>query len=80
MKTFNYLLFTCMIFLFSFQRSSEQLDFEFADKYCTSIEQQVNEIARNYNLSAADVLPVVYPECSRFNALSNAFESDALFY
>jgi hypothetical protein len=69
-----------MIFLFSFQNSSEQLDFEFADKYCTSIEQQVNTIAKSYNLSASDVLPVVYPECSRFNSLSNAFESDVLYY
>ncbi|MGV3632525.1 MAG: hypothetical protein ACO1O6_15055 [Bacteroidota bacterium] len=80
MKTFNYLLFTSMIFLFSFQKSSEQLDFEFADKYCTSIEQQVNTIAAKYNLSASDVLPVVYPECSRFNSFSNAFESDILSF
>lgn len=80
MKTFSYLLFTSMIFLFSFQKSSEQLDFEFADKYCTSIEQHVNAIAAKYNLSASDVLPVVYPECSRFNSFSNAFESDILSF
>lgn len=80
MKTFNYLLFTSMVFLFSFQRSSEQLDFEFADKYCRSIEQQANTISAKYNLSASDVLPVVYPECSRFNAFSNAFESNILSY
>ncbi len=80
MKTFNYLFFTVMFFLFSFQKSTEILDFEFAEKYCSSIEKQTDLLARNYKLTAADVLPVVYPECSRFNALSNAFESDVLSF
>lgn len=80
MKTYNQLLIAGMFFLFSFRTNSEKLDFEFADNYCNTIEQQVGIIGEKYNLSPADVLPVVYPECSRFNALSNAFESNVLAY
>ncbi|TNE55004.1 MAG: hypothetical protein EP338_05440 [Bacteroidetes bacterium] len=59
-------------------RTQENLDFKFADNYCSKIEEKVQEIGSKYGLKVSELIPVVYPECARFNAITNAFESSVL--
>lgn len=80
MKTKKLLLFVSLLFLFSFQKASEKLDFEFADTFCASIEKQVGLIGKQYGLKNKELIPVIYPECARFSKVSNVFESDLLSY
>lgn len=80
MKAKNLLIFSSILLLFSFNSTSEKLDFEFADTYCSTIEKQADMIGKKYKLSAAEILPVVYPECSRFSNVSNVFETNILAY
>ncbi len=68
-----------IFFLFvSFQLVGQGLNFEFGMQYCNSIEAEVSKIAAKYQLTSSDVLPIVYPECCRFNKVSDAFETDIL--
>lgn len=80
MNTKKLLLFVSLTFLFSFQKASEKLDFEFADTFCSTIEKQVGLIGRQYALESKELIPVIYPECSRFSKVSNVFESNLLSY
>lgn len=51
-----------------------------AEAYCRELTPEANRIAAKYDLTAAEILPVVYPECARYSALSNAAEATVLEY
>ena len=80
MKTKILLFSSLVLLLFSFRNSVTELDFDFADTYCSKIEKQVRVIAKQYDLKSSELIPIVYPECSRFSVISNVFESDILSY
>lgn len=75
------LYFTILIFvLSSFKSSNTSLDYNFALSYFKKIDVQAISISEKYGLKKSDILPVVFPECARFNKLSNAFEKSILQY
>ncbi|MFN5416235.1 MAG: hypothetical protein ACK5B9_04200 [Flavobacteriia bacterium] len=80
MKTKILLFLSLVLVLFSFRNSVTGLDFDFAESYCSKIEKQVRVIAKQYDLKSSELIPIIYPECSRFSVLSNVFESDILSY
>jgi hypothetical protein len=51
-----------------------------AELYCFSIETETDVIAGQYGLTAVEILPVVYPECARYSALSDQAEGTVLEY
>jgi hypothetical protein len=62
--------------LLAFQfHSDERLNVDFAKHYLAKIEQQTAEVCEKYGLEIQDVLPIVFPECARFDNQQNAFES-----
>lgn len=51
-----------------------------AETYCRQLMPEADRVAAEYELTAAEVLPVVYPECARYSALNNAAEATVLEY
>jgi hypothetical protein len=51
-----------------------------AEAYCQQLAPEANSVAAQYQLTAADILPIVYPECARYSALSNQAEATVLEY
>lgn len=51
-----------------------------AEAYCRQLTPEANRVAAEYELTASEILPVVYPECARYSALSNAAEATVLEY
>ncbi len=76
------MLFLAMFYFFSSTKFSEQinLDFKFALSYFNKIDRQASVISKKYELKKSDILPVVYPECARFNNFSNVLEKSILQY
>lgn len=75
MKTKLFFLGTLLLVAFVQKKEQDQLHFKSAEKYLRHINQQTNEQAKKYKLCSAEVLPIVFPECARFNQFENAFES-----
>ncbi len=76
------MLFLAMFYFFSSTKFSEQvnLDFNFALSYFKKIDKQATIISKKYELKKSDILPVVFPECARFNNFSNLLEKSILDY
>ncbi|HLP56619.1 MAG TPA: hypothetical protein VK151_16400 [Fluviicola sp.] len=51
-----------------------------AEAYCRQLEPEAGRVAAQYQLTAAEILPIVYPECARYSALSNRAEATVLEY
>lgn len=51
-----------------------------AEQYCFEISAETDSIAAGYDLTAAEILPVVYPECARYSQLIDKAESTVLEY
>ncbi len=59
---------------------SYQNNYEEADYFCQSIQSDFEKIAAQYGLNFNEVIPIVFPECTRFNQFSDQLESTALEY
>lgn len=51
-----------------------------AEAYCRQLTPEANRVAAQYQLTATEILPIVYPECARYSALSNRAEATVLEY
>ncbi|MES2589529.1 MAG: hypothetical protein V4622_11170 [Bacteroidota bacterium] len=76
------LLFLSLFFFFSSFKTLKvnDLDFRFAENYCKEIEKEAKIISKKYDLKTSEIIPVIFPECSRFSSLSNIFETSILEY
>jgi hypothetical protein len=77
----KFFVLVSIFFLSSFKSNrNEQLDFDYAISYLSKIDHDASEIAKRYNLKKSEILPIVFPECSRFSSISNALEKSILHY
>ncbi|NOQ73200.1 MAG: hypothetical protein GQ574_14430 [Crocinitomix sp.] len=61
--------------------SSTQTErYDEAEIYCQSIQVDFEKIAITYELDYKEVLPIVFPECTRFSQFSDQMETTALEY
>ena len=51
-----------------------------AEAYCRQLTPEADRVAAQYQLTATEILPIVYPECARYSALSNKAEATVLEY
>ncbi len=79
----NLLLYSLFFLCFSSFKSGKKasnLDFNFAENYCRKINEEVQKTAYKYALNSDEIIPIIYPECSRFSSISNIFETSILEY
>jgi hypothetical protein len=61
--------------------SSNQTErYDQAELYCQSIQVEFENIAAIYELDYKEVLPIIFPECTRFSQFSDQMETTALEY
>jgi hypothetical protein len=80
MKTISIAAFAVCIFSFVNVQSTQTERYNQAELYCHSIEAEFEEIANTYDLDYKEVIPIVFPECTRFSAFSDQMETTALEY
>jgi hypothetical protein len=80
MKTILIALSCAALPAFRYFESDFDRQLQEAGLYCFSIESETDIIADQYGLKAAEILPVVYPECARYSALSDRAEGTVLEY
>lgn len=51
-----------------------------ANQFCLSIIPDVQIISEGYDLNALEIIPIVFPECTRFNIFTDKIETAALRY
>jgi hypothetical protein len=61
--------------------SSNQTErYDQAELYCQSIQVEFEKIAGIYELDYKEVIPIIFPECTRFSQFSDQMETTALEY
>lgn len=74
------ILFTLFFNSFFIQANEWDEKYLQAEYYCYSIQDEFATIAETYDLDYRDVLPIIFPECLRFNVFSDQLETTALEY
>ncbi|MFT5822870.1 MAG: hypothetical protein ACI8ZM_004127 [Crocinitomix sp.] len=68
------------IFSFVNVKSTQTERYDDAEIYCQSIQAEFEKIAITYALDYKEVLPIIFPECTRFSQFSDQMETTALEY
>ncbi len=79
----KFILVTALaVSIFSFVKvpSTETERYDEAENYCQSIQVEFEKIAETYSLDYKEVLPIIFPECTRFSRFSDQMETTALEY
>lgn len=80
MKIILVTAFASCILSFVKVQSTQTQRYTQAETYCQSIQVEFDEIAISYGLDYKEVLPIVFPECTRFSEFSDQMETTALEY
>ncbi len=54
--------------------------YETATHYCNALSTEFDAIAQQYGLVANEVIPIIFPECLRYDELSDQVETTTLSY
>jgi hypothetical protein len=54
--------------------------YETATQYCNSISTEFDAIAEQYGLATNEVIPIIFPECLRYDELCDQVETTTLSY
>jgi hypothetical protein len=80
MKTVSLTALVVCIFSFANVKSTQTERYNQAEIYCQSIQGEFENIAVGYGLDYREVIPIVFPECTRFSEFSDQMETTALEY
>lgn len=54
--------------------------YETATQYCNSISTEFETISQQYGLPVSEVIPIIFPECLRYDEFSDLMETSTLSY
>ena len=80
MKTMSLTTFVVCILSFLSLATNRVESYEKAEIYCLSIQGEFDEIASTYDLDYRNIIPIIFPECTRVNEFSDQMETTALEY